>query len=436
MRTQIPDALMDDPDIAEMDAILRKCVHCGFCLSACPTYSLNGDERTSPRGRIYLIKSMIEGTQQDAESILVPIDSCLSCLACASACPSGVDYQHFIDLARPRLEHAVRRPLGDAFVRGLLARLLPYPKRFRAALGLARLARPFAPLLESILGNRIGAMLRMAPAEARQSDILDGPRTFSAAGTTAARVGLLAGCAQQVLRPSINAATIRLLNRMDVDVVVPEGAGCCGALVHHLGRSEDTHAAVGNAVASWTAEQKRGALDAIIVNAAGCGTHMKDFGFVMRGTAQQADAQTVAGLSCDVSEFVAARTLPPRSDRRLPRVIYHDACSLLHGQKVTEPPRRLLREAGFEVLEVPGKHFCCGSAGSYNLLQPETANELSRRRIQAIEATGAEVIATGNIGCLEQLARMTGLPVVHTVELLDWATGGAPPPELARGQWS
>lgn len=435
MRTQIPDALLGDPDIAEMDAILRKCVHCGFCLSACPTYSLNGDERTSPRGRIYLIKSMIEGAQQDAESILAPIDSCLSCLACASACPSGVDYQHFIDLARPRLEQSVRRPFGDAFTRGLLARLLPYPKRFKAALAMARLARPFAPLVEFVLGKRIGAMLRMAPSEARRSEIIEGPRVFEAAGAHAGRVGLLAGCAQQALRPSINEATIRLLNRMNVDVVVPEGAGCCGALVHHLGRADDAHKAVGKAVDGWIAEQTRTPLDAIIVNAAGCGTHMKDFAFVMRGTAQEADARSVASLSRDVSEFVTTRPLPPRTGQRLPRVIYHDACSLMHGQKVTEPPRRLLREAGFEVIEVPGKHFCCGSAGSYNLLQPETANELSLRRVKAIEATGAEVIATGNIGCLEQLARMSGLPVVHTVELLDWATGGPPPLELARN-WS
>jgi glycolate oxidase iron-sulfur subunit len=436
MRTQIPEALRDDPDIAEMDAILRKCVHCGFCLSACPTYSLNGDERTSPRGRIYLIKSMIEGVQQDAESILAPIDSCLSCLACASACPSGVDYQHFIDLARPRLERSVTRAPGDAFVRGLLARLLPYPGRFKAALVLARLARPFAPLLESILGKRIGAMLRMAPARARRSAILDGPATFAATGARAGRVGLLAGCAQQVLRPSINEATVRLLNRMQVDVVVPANAGCCGALVHHLGRADDAHEAVAGQVESWIAQQKQGPLDAIVVNAAGCGTHMKDFGFVMRGTAHEADARTVADLARDVSEFLATRALPPRSTRRLPRVIYHDACSLLHGQKITAEPRHLLREAGFEVLEVPGKHFCCGSAGSYNLLQPDTANELSLRRIKAIEATGADVIATGNIGCLEQLARMSGLPVVHTVELLDWATGGMPPPELADGGWA
>jgi glycolate oxidase iron-sulfur subunit len=436
MRTQIPDALLDDPDIVEMDAILRKCVHCGFCLSACPTYLLNGDERTSPRGRIYLIKSLIEGEQRDADSILAPIDSCLSCLACASACPSGVDYQHFIDLARPRLEQAVRRPFGDAFVRGLLARLLPYPRRFKAALMLARLVRPAAPLVESLFGKRIGAMLRMAPATARRSVILDGPQTFGAAGATRGRVGLLVGCAQQVLRPSINEATIRLLNRMQIDVVIPAGAGCCGALVHHLGRSDEAHEAAARAVAGWTADQKRAPLDAIIVNAAGCGTHMKDFGFVMRNTDHAGDAQTVAGLTRDVCEFVAAHALPPRTSRRLPRVIYHDACSLLHGQKVTEPPRRLLREAGFEVIEVPGKHFCCGSAGSYNLLQPETADELSRRRIKAIEATGAEVIATGNIGCLEQLARMTGLPVVHTAELLDWATGGAPPPEFAQGEWA
>jgi glycolate oxidase iron-sulfur subunit len=435
MRTQIPDALRDDPDIAEMDAILRKCVHCGFCLSACPTYSLNGDERTSPRGRIYLIKSMIEGVQQDADSILAPIDSCLSCLACASACPSGVDYQHFIDLARPRLEQSVTRTPGDAFVRGLLARLLPYPRRFKAALVLARLARPFAPFVETVLGKRLGAMLRMAPAEARRSGILDGPRKFAPMSKPSGRVGLLAGCAQQVLRASINDATIRLLNRMNVEVVVPDGAGCCGALVHHLGRADDAHIAVGRAVDSWVAQQGRESLDAIIVNAAGCGTHMKDFGFVMRGTNRAADAQEVASLVRDVSEFVSVGGLPPSAGRRLPRVVYHDACSLLHGQKITVQPRQLLHDAGFEVFEVPGKHFCCGSAGSYNLLQPEIANELNLRRVKAIEATGADVIATGNIGCLEQLARMSGRPVVHTVELLDWATGGPPPPELARAGW-
>lgn len=301
---------------------------------------------------------------------------------------------------------------------------------------LARLARPFAPLLESILGKRMAAMLRMAPTGARRSDIIDGPRTFAASGVATARVGLLAGCAQQVLRASINDATIRLLNRMNVEVVVPDGAGCCGALVHHMGRADDAHAAVGSAVDSWMAQQARAPLDAIIVNAAGCGTHMKDFSFVMRGTAQQANAGTVANLSCDVSEFVATRGLPQPSGRRLPRVVYHDACSLLHGQRVAAPPRQLLRDAGFQVFEIPGKHFCCGSAGSYNLLQPETANELALRRVKAIEATGAEVIATGNIGCLEQLARMSGLPVVHTVELLDWATGGPPPPELARGPWA
>ena len=428
MRTQIPEALIDDPDVTEMDAILRKCVHCGFCLPACPTYSLNGDERTSPRGRIYLIKSMIEGAQQDAESIAAPIDSCLSCLACASACPSGVDYQHFIDLARPRLERAIRRAPGDAFIRAILAWLLPYPHRFKFALTMARMARPFASIVEMVFGKRMAAMLRTAPSDARRNAIIDGPCTFAAGSGTTARVGLLVGCAQQVLRPSINEATIRLLNRMSVDVVVPKDAGCCGALVHHLGRDRDAHETVANAVDVWRDEHARTPLDAIVVNAAGCGTHMKDFGFVMRGSGHETDARAVASLARDVSEVVAAYGLPQRgTSRRLPRVVYHDACSLLNGQKVTEPPRRLLREAGFEVLEVPGRHFCCGSAGSYNLLQPETADGLAQRRIAAIEGTDADVIVTGNIGCLEQLARMTRLPVVHTVELLDWATGGPVP---------
>ena len=432
MRTQIPAALAHDPDIAEMDAILRKCVHCGFCLSACPTYSLNGDERTSPRGRIYLIKSMIEGVQQDADSIVAPIDSCLSCLACASACPSGVDYQHFIDLARPRLEQAIHRPLPDRLMRGLIARVLPYPRRFGAALALARFARPFAGAIEAVFGKRLAAMQRLAPPAPRPFDIIDGRRLFAVADRAVARVGLLAGCAQQVLRPSINTATIRLLNRMNVEVVVPADNSCCGALVHHLGRAAEAERSVSAATRSWIAEHRARPLDAIVVNAAGCGTHLKDYGFVLRATPQRDDGALVAGLARDVSEFVATLPLPPSAGRHLPRVVYHDACSLVNGQHVSEPPRSLLRDAGFDVVEVPGKHFCCGSAGSYNLLQPDTADELGARRIAAIEATGAEVIATGNIGCLEQLARLTKLPVVHTVELLDWATGGEPPPEFSK----
>lgn len=432
MRTQIPDALLGDPDIVEMDAILRKCVHCGFCLPACPTYSLTGDERASPRGRIYLIKSMIEGDAQDAASIVGSVDSCLSCLACASACPSGVDYQHFIDLARPRLEQLVPRPIGDAFVRGLLARILPFPARFRAALALARIARPFAAMLKPLIGERLTAMLRMAPAHKQPGELLIGPRRFTPTVSLTGRVGLLAGCAQQVLRPSINEATVRLLNRMGIEIALPENVGCCGALVHHMGRSNEAHAAVSEAVTAWSSETTRGALEAIIVNAAGCGTHVKDYGFVMRGTPQEDAARAVAALARDVTEFVAERGLPPARTKNLPRIVYHDACSLMHAQKITEPPRELLRAAGFEVLEVPGRHFCCGSAGSYNLLQPATASELDRRRVAAIEATGAEVIATGNIGCLEQLAQQTRLPVVHTVELLDWATGGPCPAELVR----
>jgi glycolate oxidase iron-sulfur subunit len=430
MRTRIPDALQDDPDIAVMDDILRKCVHCGFCLSACPTYQLSGDERASPRGRIYLIKSMIEGDADAAASIVAPIDSCLSCLACASACPSGVDYQHFIDLARPRIERVVERPAGDRFVRALIARVLPHPKRFRAALALARAVRPMAPLVERMFGSRLAAMLRMAPARPREGEILEGPRTFPPAERPAGRVALLAGCAQQALRPSINDATIRLLNRMRIEVTVAEGVGCCGALSHHMGRESEARGFARAAVEGWRKLWASAPLDAIVINAAGCGTHVKDYAFVLREEALVDDADTIATLADDVSEFIADRGLPPPVTLHLPRVAYHDACSLLHGQRVTQPPRFLLRRAGFDVVEVPGQHFCCGSAGSYNLLQAETAAELNRRRVAQIEATGAEVIATGNIGCLEQLQRATRIPIVHTVELLDWATGGPIPDAL------
>ncbi len=420
MRTEIPPALQDDPDIATMDAILRKCVHCGFCLSACPTYSVSADERQSPRGRIYLLKSLIEGGAENAPSIQTPIDSCLSCLACASACPSGVDYQHFIDLARPRLEEAAPRDVGDRLVRALIAFVVPYPRRFAAALMLARLARPFAALLP----RRLRAMLELAPKRTG-GEVLDGDRLFAGGGR--ARIGLLAGCAQQPLRPSINEATIRLLNRMKLDVVVNDGARCCGALVHHLGRHAEAEDMSSARVAAW---ERAGPLDAVVANAAGCGTHMKDYGFVLRGTPHAEAGARIAALTRDVSELVVEFGLPSTVRAGLPRGVYHDACSLLHGQKMADAPRRLLRGAGFEVVEAPGKHYCCGSAGSYNMLQPEMAEELGRRRAAALETTGALAIATGNIGCLEQLRRFTRLPVVHTVELLDWATGGPPPPEL------
>jgi glycolate oxidase iron-sulfur subunit len=418
MRTQIPAELQDEPDIATMDAILRKCVHCGFCLSACPTYSVSSDERQSPRGRIYLLKSLIEDGPKEAPSILSPIDSCLSCLACASACPSGVDYQHFIDLARPRLEEAVARTPLDRLTRAFVAFMLPHPRRFAAVLRLARLAKPFRVLLP----RRWRAMLDLAP-DRRPGAVVSGDQDFPGGGR--ARVALLAGCAQQPLRPSINQATIRLLNRMRLDVVVRDGGGCCGALLHHLGRGGEDFARA--RIAAW---DRAGPLDAVVTNAAGCGTHVKDYGFILRGTSDEAAGARVAALARDISEVVAQYGLPPIVRRDLPPVVYHDACSLLHGQKQAEAPRALLRAAGFDVREAVGKHYCCGSAGSYNMLQPDMAEELGHRRAAVLEASGAAVIATGNIGCLEQLRRFTPLPIVHTVELLDWATGGPPPPEL------
>ena len=424
MQTNFTEEQLKDPLVARSNKILRACVHCGFCTATCPTYQVLGDELDSPRGRIYLIKDMLENGRDADEKTVKHLDRCLSCLSCMTTCPSGVDYMHLIDHARIHVEKTYRRPWRDRALRWMLAKVLPYQGRFRLALLGAKIARPFAGLMPD---PRLRAMLAMAPKQIPPVSRNDQGQVLAPIGTRRARVALMPGCAQRALNTDINDATIRLLRRAGCEVVIPEAFGCCGALTHHMGREED---ALHSARATIRGFLAAGELDAIIINTSGCGTTVKDYGKIFAGDPMQPEAERVARLARDVTEFLDAHGLPEGKTDAL-RVAYHSACSLQHGQQIKTTPKTLLTKAGFNVVEPENPHLCCGSAGTYNLLQPELSGELKRRKVATLEATSPQVIAAGNIGCMMQIGSGTGVPVVHTVELLDWATGGPKPRALA-----
>ena len=438
MQTRFSAAQLEEPATRASEAILRNCVHCGFCTATCPTYLLEGDELDSPRGRIYLIKDMLENGRPATAEVVHHIDRCLSCLGCMTTCPSGVHYQHLVDHARVHIEATYRRPWVDRWMRRGLAAVLPYPARFRWLLALARAARPLAPILPA----RVAAALRLVPAgraarpagservgeRAARSPAAPVPaRGGDPRASTRPRVAMLTGCVQSVLGGDANAAARRLLERMGCDVVDVDG--CCGAVTHHLGLAKETHQFADRFVAGVAATGAP--LEAIVVTASGCGTHLKDYGFAFRDTADfAAGAARVSGLTRDVTELVAVRGLPAVVNPGRLRVAYHSACSLQHGQRVHAAPRELLAAAGFTVVEIPEGHVCCGSAGTYNMLQPELSRKLAERKLAQIAKLDIDVIAAGNLGCMTQLATGAAHPIVHTVELLDWATGGPKPPAL------
>ncbi len=427
MQTSFTLAQLADPDVAESEKILRACVHCGFCTATCPTYVLDGNELDSPRGRIYLIKDMLENDRPATAEVVLHVDRCLSCLACMTTCPSGVHYMHLVDHARVHIEQTYRRPLGERILRTTLAQLMPYPQRFRLALRAAWIGKPFAPLAEAIGLKRIAATLRLSPWRPPQPPLA--PQTFPALGPRKqGRVALLAGCVNDVLAPQINAAAIRVLTRHGIEVVLAEGAGCCGSLVLHMGREAEALAQARANIDAWTATA---GLDAILITASGCGTTVKDYGFMLRTDPAYAErAARVASLAKDIAEYLVG--LPLAADQSPPGLIvaYHSACSLQHGQRITRQPKELLAKLGFVVKDVPEGHLCCGSAGTYNILQPDIARRLRERKVGTIERLRPDVIAAGNIGCIMQIAAGTELPAVHTVELIDWATGGPCPPTL------
>ncbi|MBT0782008.1 glycolate oxidase subunit GlcF [Paracoccus sp. pheM1] len=428
MQTNFTAEQLADPGTARANEILRSCVHCGFCTATCPTYKVLGDELDSPRGRIYLIKDMLEnGKIPDAKTV-GHIDRCLSCLSCMTTCPSGVHYMHLVDHAREYIEKTYRRPLGERALRWLLARILPYPGRFRLALMGAKIARPFRRLVPDA---RLRAMLDMAPRDIPPPSLNDRPQVFAAEGPRRKRVALLVGCAQRALNTDINDATIRLLRRHGCEVVIPRGLGCCGALTHHMGKTDESHAMAAANIRALMAEVAGEGLDAVVINTSGCGTTVKDYGHMFAHDPLAADAAQVAGLAKDITEVMAELGLREPGHAEPLRVGYHAACSLQHGQQIRSAPKELLAAAGFTVLEPRDAHICCGSAGTYNLMQPAISAELKRRKVETLEALTPQVISAGNIGCMMQIGSGTGVPVVHTAELLDWATSGPRPRALA-----
>ncbi len=425
METRFDLVRLADPHIKEAERILKTCVHCGFCLATCPTYFLLGDERDSPRGRIYMIKDMLEQDRTADATTARHVDRCLSCLSCMTTCPSGVNYMHLVDHARAHIAETRKRPLMERLVRGLISHTVPYPGPFRLSLIGALLARPFAGLLP----QRLRAMVRLAPARIPEPSWADKAKVHPAQGQRRKRVMLLNGCAQQVLTPQINEATIRLLTRLGCEVVVAQGSGCCGSLVLHMGDDRGSAGAARRNIAAW---RMAGAFDAVIASASGCGTQLKEYGYLLQDDPDWADAAAeVSTKALDVSELVGALleegSAPPPG---APSVAYHAACSLQHGQRIVAEPADLLRRVGFAVADIPEGHICCGSAGTYNMLQPGLAGQLLARKAANIERTGADVVAAGNVGCMVQIAGGVGKPVVHPVELLDWATGGPRPAAL------
>jgi glycolate oxidase iron-sulfur subunit len=418
--TFTPDQLAD-PEIAASHGEIRKCVHCGFCTATCPTYVLLGDERDSPRGRIELIKAMLEAGGAPSAQTVKHVDRCLSCLACKTTCPSGVDYAQLIEHGRAHIQRHYRRPVGDTLVRWALAHVLTRPRHLRFALAMGRLARPLEPVLEALRLNALAAMLRLTP---RRPAPRSPPGVHPAGEAARGRVVLLQGCVEQALAPSIQAAAIRLLNRAGFDVVLAKGEGCCGAIPEHLGRMGD---AARLAKANLRAWRRAGPVDAIVTTAAGCGTTLKAYSHRLPG---DADAAHAAGQARDVLEFLAEVGLPPPIDPTPLSVAYHAPCSLQHGQGIRTAPAALLAQAGFEVRPIAEGHLCCGSAGVYNILEPELAARLRARKAANIDRTGAAVVAAGNVGCIAQLAPAVVAPVIHPVELLDWATGGPKPEGL------
>jgi glycolate oxidase iron-sulfur subunit len=424
MQTFFSLRALADPEMAETEKILRACVHCGFCSATCPTYLLTGDELDGPRGRIYLIKEMFENERPADAQTALHIDRCLSCLSCMTTCPSGVHFMHLVDHARAHIEKTYRRPFAERAMRAALAFVLPRPSITRPLFRIAAALQPLARFLP----RRLAAPFALAPARVPAPSKTDLPQVFAAQGARKMRVALLNGCVQTVIDTSINEATIRLLTRHGVEVVVAKGVGCCGALPHHLGKVDDSLRYARANIEAWSREIESGGLDHIVINASGCGTSVKDYGHMFRNDPTLADkAARISSIAKDVTEILQEIGFASSGDAPKLRVAYHSACSLQHGQKISQEPVALLCAAGFDVIVVPEGHICCGSAGTYNVLQPKFADELRARKVANIESVAPDVVAAGNIGCIVQIRSGTTLPVVHTVELLDWASGGPKP---------
>jgi glycolate oxidase iron-sulfur subunit len=426
MQTNFTKKQLQDSNISSADGILRKCVHCGFCNATCPTYQIVGDELDGPRGRIYLIKDMLENDKPANEKIAKHIDRCLSCYACMTTCPSGVNYMHLVDHARNHIEKTFVRPFFDRFIRNLLSKILPSPTLFRMAGYSARLFYPFRFLFPKKIKNMMKYMPNSFPVSRQENKEI-----YSSVGKTYARVALLTGCVQRVISPQINDATIDILNRHGVEVIVPKKVDCCGSLNHHLGKEELAHKSFINNINSWFKWYEEKNLDAILVTTSGCGTTLKDYGYIFRDHPDKElrrKAKMVSSLAKDVTEYLGKniKLNYVKKDKKF-TIAYHSACSMQHGQKIHSQPMDLLKKTGNEIVEIPDGHLCCGSAGTYNLLQDEMAAELLKRKVSNIDKVKPDFISTGNIGCMTQISSGTKIPIVHTIEILNWYTGGEKP---------
>ena len=428
METHFSKEQLKDKDNKSSEKIFRKCVHCGFCNATCPTYDLLGDELDGPRGRIYLIKDMLENNKPANEKIVKHIDRCLSCYSCMTTCPSGVNYMHLIDHGRSHIEKTFQRPLYDRFIRNFLSQIMPYPLRFRIMGIIALLVKP----INFIFPKKFREMIKLMPTSFPKKNLpklkvyKPGKRK-----KPIARVALLTGCVQQVLSPQINEATIRLLIRHGIEVIVPKGVDCCGSLNHHLGKKNLASKTFKKNISIWYEEYLKNGLDAIISNTSGCGTTLKDYGFIFRSDDEfKKKAKKISELTKDISEYLDANVklnFVKEENGKSYKIAYHSACSMQHGQKIHDVPMNLIKKTGNKVFDIPEGHLCCGSAGTYNLLQTDIAKKLLKNKISNINKTNPEFITTGNIGCITQIGNGTKIPILHTVEVIDWYTGGPKP---------
>ena len=433
MQTNFSKEQLKDKDNISSEKILRKCVHCGFCNTTCPTYDLLGDELDGPRGRIYLIKDMLEKNKPANEKIVKHIDRCLSCYSCMTTCPSGVNYMHLIDHGRQHIEKTYKRSFKDRFIRSFLSLALSKSINFRIVAILTQFIKPLRFFLPRNIKETIAFMPTKFSKKTLPSMSLY-PVTNKKKAVS--RVVLLTGCVQKVISPQINESTIRLLNRHGIEVIVPKKIECCGSLNYHLGKGDLAKQTFKKNISIWYDEYLNNGLDAIISNTSGCGTTLKDYGFIFRSDKEfKKKAKKISELTKDISEYleenIKLNFIKNKKNDKQYEIAYHSACSMQHGQKVHQAPINLIKKTGNKVFDIPDGHFCCGSAGTYNLLQKDIAKKLLKNKISNIEKIKPQFIATGNIGCITQINSGTAIPILHTVEIIDWYTGG-PKPEVLK----
>ena len=431
MQTNFSEEQLKNKDNKSSEKIFRKCVHCGMCNATCPTFNLLGDELDGPRGRIYLIKEMIEKKKKPTKKVVSHIDKCLSCYSCMTTCPSGVNYMHLIDHGRNYVEKNYQRPFYQRIFRNFLSATLPKPKIFKFLIFFAKIGQ----LFKFLLPTNLKSMLDVAPKKIYGKTLKFQKIYKAERKKPTARVALLIGCVQRVVSPQINESTIRILTRHGVEVITMPEIECCGSLNHHLGKEKLAKETFKKNINMWYDEYLKNGLDAIISNTSGCGTTLKDYGFVFRDDNElKKKAKKVSELTKDVTEFLDQNLkLNFKSDKILKKysIAYHSACSMQHGQKVHKQPLGLLEKTGNKILNIPDGHICCGSAGTYNILQSDIAKKLLKQKVENINKVKPDFISTGNIGCIMQITNGTKIPILHTVEVIDWYTGGPKPKSLS-----